>query len=98
MKDWMVVLPSAVIGLTGFGLGFFAKAMEPVLPAPLCLEKNYQEISIVELKEIEGDILNLSVSGPTRIVWNESFVEGDGDHQIEVLPQQYLRGSWNTSA
>ena len=91
MKDWKVVVPTMVIGASGFGLGFFSRAIEPVNPEPLCLEEHHQEIAIVELKEVEGDLLNISTNGPVRIIWNDSFTTGDGNHEVPLgqLPSEH---------
>ncbi len=91
MKDWKKGLPLLVITLASFGFGSVATLEKKVAAAPMCLEKQYQEIAIVELKAMEGDSLKTKVSGAVRLVWNEDFVEGDGEHLVALgqLPSEY---------
>lgn len=43
------------------------------------------EISIVQLKNIQGDELEMNLSGPVRVVWEGTqFVEGEGEHYIPI--------------
>ncbi len=43
------------------------------------------EISLVQLKGIAGDSLQLNISGPVRILWaKENLVENDGDFEIPL--------------
>lgn len=75
------LLPIATL-LLGFGFG--------QLDNPTDLQANslplteFREISLIQLKSIEGDSLQASISGPARILWNEEMVEGDGEYQIPL--------------
>ena len=48
------------------------------------IERRIQpEISLVQLKKISGDVLEVELSGPVRILWaEENSVEDDGTHEI----------------
>jgi len=73
--------------ILAFFLGYFYAKEN--FETPLILQniepKNYQAISILELQKIEGDLLEVNVSGPVRILWGEkNAVEGDGDKKIPL--------------
>ncbi|MCF7831052.1 hypothetical protein K9M41_03620 [Candidatus Gracilibacteria bacterium] len=42
------------------------------------------EVSLIQLKEIKGDMLELEISGPARIIWADDMVENDGFFQIPL--------------
>lgn len=77
------VAPLGIVAASSFGLGYFSPETVPK-DAPICLDSAYQEISIVELKELAGDLLKVNVSGPVRLVWNDDFTEGDGVHEVAL--------------
>ncbi|NCP66740.1 hypothetical protein GW756_00340 [bacterium] len=85
------VLPTLVIAISCFVLGGFSVLDKKVKAAPMCFESKYQEIAIVELKALEGDSLKASINGAARLVWNEDFVEGDGEHLVALaqLPSEH---------
>lgn len=68
--------------IIGFAIGYL-QAQDPCSP---CIAQEIQpEISIIQLKDLMGDALNVSISGPARIVWGENnIVENDGDFQIPL--------------
>lgn len=90
MKPWRVALPTFLIGASGFGLGHVSGLSKNEAVAPMCLEETYQEISIVEFKELQGDQLKVSLNGPIRLVWNDTFIEADGEHLVALgqLPSE----------
>lgn len=53
----------------------------------------FREISLIQFQEIEGDTLKTKISGPARILWNDSMVEKDGTYKIplgQILTQSDL--------
>jgi hypothetical protein len=84
MKFFQTGLPILLLAVSSFGLGSLSVLEKKTPNAPLCLENQYQEIAIVEMKEIAGDSLKTSLSGAVRLVWNEAFVEGDGEHLVAL--------------
>lgn len=53
------------------------KASEPAAP--------YQEVSIIEFLELEGDQLKFEVFGPARLLWGEDkLLEGSGIHHLPL--------------
>jgi hypothetical protein len=91
MKVLKVFLPTLLIGFSAFGLGHLSALSVQQQEAPMCLENSYQEIAIIEFKEMVGDSLKTELSGKARLVWNDDFVEGDGEHLIAVsqLPSEH---------
>ncbi len=91
MKALKVFLPTLVIGFSAFALGSLSALTSKQKSAPMCLEDGYQEIAIIEFKAMEGDSLRTSLSGKARLVWNDNFVEGDGEHLIAIsqLPSEH---------
>lgn len=86
MNHWSNWFPMLIIGFSGFGLGSLSMLEKGVSQAPMCFEDKYTEIAIVEMKGLEGDSLKTQVTGEVRLVWNQNFVEGDGEHLV-VLGQ-----------
>lgn len=97
MKSWYTTFPTLVIGLLGFGLGKVANSFKTPKTAPLCLENTYQEISIVQLKELTGDVLTIDLNGPVRLVWNDDFVEGEGEKNVPLgqIKNKKDKDFWN---
>ena len=91
--NWRSGLPLGVVGLGAFGLGQLASALEPPDITPQCVTPAYQETTIVQLNELVGDQLKLSLNGPARVVWNNDYLEGDGEHTIALgqLPSEQDR-------
>ena len=91
MKALKVFLPTLVIGFSAFGLGNLSALSAKQKSAPMCLENGYQEIAIIEFKEMVGDSLKTNLSGKARLVWNDDFVEGDGEHLVAIsqLPSEH---------
>ena len=50
----------------------------------MCLEERYQEIALLEFKALKGDLLLAHTDGPVRLIWNDSFIEGSGEHEIAL--------------
>lgn len=84
MKHWCTAFSIFIIGVSSFGLGGLSMLEKKSKQAPVCLEDKYTEIAIVELKEMEGDSLKTNVTGEVRLVWNQNFVEGDGQHLVAL--------------
>lgn len=84
------VAPLGLVGLSSFGLGQVASDLESPALAPACVQNQYQEMVVVELQELLGDQLRLNINGPGRLVWNEAYVEGDGEHLVALgqLPSE----------
>jgi len=91
MKGFRIFLPTLIITLAAFGLGNISALSAEKQAPPLCLESGYQEIAIIEFKEMVGDSLKTELSGKARLVWNDDFVEGDGEHDIIIsqLPSEH---------
>ena len=79
-------LPSAKLLLVpAVAAGSFWFGQSSVPPEPVTTTEIFREISIVSLAEISGDELVAEVSGPVRIVWNDTqFIESDGVHRIPL--------------
>lgn len=91
MKYLLVWLPTLIIAVSSFGLGAVAVLDVSLQDPPPCLEKQYQEIALVEFKGLQGDQLETTLNGKVRLIWNEDFVEGDGDHAVALgqLPSEH---------
>ncbi len=68
-------------------LGFLLGKFEPGSRAPIAIQEKEirPEISLVQLKKLVGDSLELKISGPVRVLWGEeNLVENDGEFQIPL--------------
>lgn len=91
MKPFKVWLPTIFIALSSFGLGAVAVLDKSLQAPPHCLEKQYQEIALVEFEELQGDQLKTVLNGQVRLIWNDDFVEGTGSHKVALgqLPSEH---------
>jgi hypothetical protein len=91
MPKGLVFLPTLVIALASFGLGALSVLDRATATAPMCLESQYQEIALIELTEMKGDSLKTTINGNVRLIWNDDFVEGDGEHLVALgqLPSDH---------
>ncbi len=80
-KYFQLILPIITL-LLGFGFGHLDSADD--VTASVIPLKEFREISLVQLKSIEGDSLQATISGPARILWNKEMIEGDGEYQIPL--------------
>lgn len=66
--------------------GSFVFGQFSVTQKPAVIETvRVPEISLIVLKAIKGDLLDLEISGPARILWGEdNMVEKDGTFQIPL--------------
>ncbi len=67
--------------LLGFLLGKLETTPEV---APVIEREIRQEISLIQLKKIQGDLLEVDISGPARIIWADNLVENDGVFNIPI--------------
>jgi hypothetical protein len=71
-----------VTALFAFFIGRISIAQKP---PEIQIREIHPEISLVQLKSIVGDSLQLSISGPVRILWaKENLVENDGDFEVPL--------------
>lgn len=75
------------MGVLGFAIGQMDLHPDKDLQASVIQPSSTSEISLIQMKSIRGDSLQVNVSGPVRILWGgENLVEGDGEYEIP-LPQ-----------
>ena len=68
--------------MLGFGIGQLSvRESPPQVVRPI---QRLREISVVAVQEIVGDELKINISGPVRLVLNESMVEGEGEHLLPL--------------
>lgn len=49
------------------------------------VEDSFLEMSLIQFEKIQGDSVQVSISGPARLLWGDgNMVEQDGDYQIPL--------------
>lgn len=91
MKRFSAALPIFFTALSCFGLGAVSVLDKKLYAAPHCLAESYQEIALVQFEKLQGDQLLTTVNGPVRLIWNDDFVEGSGEHRVTLgqLPSEH---------
>ena len=75
-----------IVSILSTGFGFLAGGIDFMPEKPVIKpQKITPEISIINLKKISGDELNLEISGPARVLWAwDRYVENDGTYTIPL--------------
>lgn len=82
MEKQKTFLTIVVIAIMSFGLGRLSGEQKKSAPT---FQPIHPEISVIHLQKRQGDSLIGTISGPTRIVWNESnTIETEGKFELPI--------------
>lgn len=87
MQNPKIILLFVGIGmcLLGFSIGKINLYPDKELKTSVITQPVTPEISLIQIKSLKGDSLQIDVSGPVRMLWGEAnFVEGDGKYEIPI--------------
>lgn len=80
-----LLITGIIMCLLGFATGQMDLHPDRDLQASVIQQPISREISLVQIKSIQGDSLQVDISGPVRILWGgENLVEGDGEYEIPI--------------
>lgn len=83
-KIWLLGIGIGM-GVFGFGAGKIDLQPDKELQVSEDINLISQEISLIQMNEIQGDALQVNISGPVRILWGKNnFIEGDGQYEIPI--------------
>lgn len=69
----------------GFFVGKLDFSPDEKLKTLKCETKKHKGISLIQLKNLDGDTLQTNISGPVRILWSgNNIAEGEGNHRIPL--------------